>query len=102
MAWEATLGTTRDQAPFPMWLDLGSPNLGGAVATASGLVFIGATPTALRGFDAETGVEDAIVTAANAGIVTYRLREDGRQYLVVPAGGCNWWSGDAVIAFALP
>jgi quinoprotein glucose dehydrogenase len=51
--WESTLGTTRDQAPFPLWLALGAPNLGGSIATAGGLVFIGATTDKfLRAFDA--------------------------------------------------
>jgi quinoprotein glucose dehydrogenase len=36
-------GTTRDLAPFPIWLKLGTPNIGGPVTTGSGLTFIGAT-----------------------------------------------------------
>lgn len=35
--------------------------------------------------------------------MTYRLHEDGRQYLVIAAGGHGWSeSGDAIVAFALP
>ena len=30
-AWEVPLGTTRDLAPFPIWLKLGTPNIGGPV-----------------------------------------------------------------------
>jgi quinoprotein glucose dehydrogenase len=105
--WEATLGSTRDQAPFPMWLDLGSPNLGGSVVTAGGVIFIGATTDKfVRGFDVETGEEifsRRLPYTANSGLITYRLRPDSRQYLVVPAGGHGWSeSGDAVIAYALP
>src|SRR5690606_557329 len=107
LLWESTLGTTRDQAPFPMWLPLGSPNLGGSIATAGGLVFIGATTDKfLRAFDAETGEEiwrARLPYTANATPVTYRLRPDGRQFVVIAAGGHGWSEpGDALIAFALP
>jgi quinoprotein glucose dehydrogenase len=107
LLWESTLGTTRDQAPFPMWLALGSPNLGGSIATAGGLVFIGATTDKfLRGFDARTGEEiwrARLPYTANATPITYRLRRDGRQFLVVAAGGHGWSEpGDALVAFALP
>ncbi len=105
--WEVPLGTSRDQAPFPFWFRLGTPNLGGGVLTASGLIFIGATTDKfLRAFDAETGKEvwsHRLPYTANASPATYRLRENGRQYVVVAAGGHLWSEpGDALIAFALP
>jgi quinoprotein glucose dehydrogenase len=105
--WESTLGTTRDQAPFPLWLALGSPNLGGPIVTAGGLVFIGATTDKfLRAFDARTGDEiwtQRLPYTANATPITYRLRREGRQLVVVAAGGHGWSEpGDALIAFALP
>ena len=105
--WESTLGTSRDQAPFPMWLGLGTPNLGGPLATAGGLVFIGATTDHfLRAFDAETGEEvwsHRLPTTANATPMTYRLGADGRQYVVIAVGGHGWSEpGDALLAFALP
>lgn len=105
--WESTLGTTRDQAPWPMWLPVGTPNLGGSVATAGGLVFVGATTDRfLRAFDAETGEEvwtQRLPFTASAGPLTYRLSNPGRQYVVVAAGGHGWSQpGDATIAFALP
>jgi len=105
--WESTLGTTRDQAPFPLWLALGSPNLGGPIATAGGLVFIGATTDKfLRAFDARTGDEiwtQRLPYTANATPISYRLRREGRQFVVVAAGGHGWSEpGDALIAFALP
>ena len=107
LLWESTLGTTRDQAPFPMWLPLGAPNLGGSIATAGGVVFIGATTDQfLRGFDAKTGREiwrARLPYTANATPITYRLRKDGRQFVVVAAGGHGWSKpGDALVAFALP
>jgi quinoprotein glucose dehydrogenase len=106
LLWEVTLGTTRDQAPFPMWLPLGTPNLGGSIATAGGVVFIGATTDQyLRGFDSKSGEEiwrARLPYTANATPITYRLRRDGRQFVVVAAGGHGWSKpGDALIAFAL-
>ncbi len=105
--WESTLGTTRDQAPFPIWLSLGAPNLGGSIATAGGLVFIGATTDKyLRAFDARTGEEiwsARLPYTANATPLSYRLRSDGRQFVVIAAGGHGWSEpGDTVVAFALP
>ncbi|MEE9606756.1 MAG: pyrroloquinoline quinone-dependent dehydrogenase, partial [Myxococcota bacterium] len=105
--WRATLGSTRDQAPFPLWFDLGAPNLGGPIATAGGLVFIAATTDKfLRAFDARTGEEvwsQRLPFTGNATPITYRLRPDGKQYLVLAAGGHGWSEpGDALMAFALP
>ena len=105
--WEVSLGTTRDQAPWPLWFDLGAPNLGGPLATAGGLVFIGATTDKFfRAFDAAGGDEIwrfRIPYTANSSPITYRLRQNGRQFVVVAAGGHGWSQpGDALLAFALP
>jgi quinoprotein glucose dehydrogenase len=107
--WETTLGTTRDLAPWPLWLPTGTPNLGGPLATASGLVFIGATTDHfLRAFDSETGEElwrRRLPTSAHATPMSYRTRAGGRQYVVVAAGGHGILGtppGDALMAFALP
>jgi quinoprotein glucose dehydrogenase len=105
--WVSTLGTTRDQAPFPLWFEYGAPNLGGSIATASGLIFIGATTDKfLRAFDSATGEEiwtQRLPYTANATPLTYRLRPDSKQYVVVAAGGHGWSEpGDALMAFALP
>ena len=107
--WEVPLGTSRDQAPFPIWWlqgDVGAPNLGGAVVTAGGVVFIGATTDKyLRAFDAQTGAElwrERLPYTANATPATYRLRPDGKQFVVGAAGGHGWSEpGDAVIAWTL-
>jgi quinoprotein glucose dehydrogenase len=105
--WESVLGSTRDVAPFPMWLEFGAPNLGGPLATAGGVVVIGATTDKfLRGYDAATGAlvwTRRLPYTANATPLTYRLDRDGRQYLVIASGGHGWSEpGDATIAFALP
>ncbi|MBB3046578.1 quinoprotein glucose dehydrogenase [Litorivivens lipolytica] len=103
--WRIPLGTTRDLAPFPLWFNTGVPNVGGALATAGDLVFIGATTDRyLRAFDQHTGEEvwrQSLPFTANATPMTYQI--NGRQYLVVAAGGHGWSEpGDALIAFALP
>jgi quinoprotein glucose dehydrogenase len=112
VAWEVPLGTTRDMAPFPVWLFLGTmgvPNQGGAITTASGLTFIAAaTDQYLRAFDTASGEElwrARLPNGGHATPMTYRLHEDGRQYVVVAAGGHGMFqrkTGDALVAFALP
>ena len=97
-------------APFPIWWlygSTGSPNLGGGVATASGLYFIGASMDKyFRAFDVESGAvlwETRLPYFANAVPMTYRLRPSGRQYVVVAAGGNPLGEmGDALVAYALP
>ena len=109
LRWEVPLGTTRDLAPWPLWLHTGTPNLGGPLVTASGLVFIGATTDFfLRAIDETSGRElwkGRLPTAGHATPMTYRLRPDSRQYVVIAAGGHGLLGtppGDALVAFALP
>ncbi|MEQ9437530.1 MAG: PQQ-binding-like beta-propeller repeat protein [Cyclobacteriaceae bacterium] len=85
----------------------GTQNLGGAVATAGGLVFIGATmDEKLRAFDKQTGKilwETKLPAGGYATPSIYEL--DGKQYLVIAAGGggkCGTPSGDSYVAFTLP
>jgi quinoprotein glucose dehydrogenase len=84
---------------------LGSPNLGGPIITAGGLVFIGATiDHAFRAFDVETGRklwEVPLPAGARATPMTYEI--GGTQYVVISVGGGEeFGSGDYVMAFALP
>jgi quinoprotein glucose dehydrogenase len=64
--------------------------MGGSVATRSGLVFMAATTDQyIRAFDGKTGKtlwEDHLPAGGNATPLTY-LGKDGRQYVVVAAGG---------------
>jgi glucose dehydrogenase len=68
----------------------GTPNLGGPIATASGLVFIGATKDArFRAYDAKTGQElwyTQLEAAGGATPMTFMGR-NGVQYVVIAAGG---------------
>jgi len=110
--WEVPLGTARDLAPWPIWLFLGTlgvPNLGGPITTASGVTFIAATTdNYLRAFDTGTGEElwkGRLPYSGHATPMTYRLRPDGRQFVVIAAGGHMLFGkepGDALVAFALP
>ena len=104
--WQVPLGTTRDLAPWP-WLTLGMPNMGGPIATDTGLVFVAAaTDNYLRAFASETGAElwrGRLPAGGQATPMSYVL--DGRQYVVIAAGGhgaLGTTRGDAVVAFALP
>ncbi len=108
MRWEIPLGTGRDR-PIPIPLRWGTPNFGGAITTAGGLVFIGAAmDNYLRAFDVDTGEElwkGRLPAGGQATPLTYRLHENGKQYVVIAAGGHGRMGttvGDSVVAFALP
>jgi quinoprotein glucose dehydrogenase len=106
-AWRVTLGVT-DSLP-PDKQKTGRPGNGGPIATAGGLVFIGATDDArFRAFDAKTGTElwtFKLGGAANATPSTY-LGKDGRQYVVTVSTGGGFFEApltdDRIMAFALP
>ena len=108
--WDVPLGTDEglDKIGLPkLPAGSGMVNLGGAFTTASGLVFIGATLDAhVRAFDVETGRElwkYKLPAGGKATPMTY-LGADGRQYVVISAGGDGkvWGKADSVMAFALP
>ena len=111
IAWRVPLGSFNELQSEP-YKHGGVPNVGGSIATAGAVVFIGATNDSyFRAFDSRTGKElwstklDAI---ANSSPVTYRGR-DGHQYVVIAAGGPahlrnvgNSLNGaDSLIAFSL-
>jgi quinoprotein glucose dehydrogenase len=107
--WRVPLGTTEDLAPFSEYFigKTGTPNIGGPVVTAGGLVFIGAAmDDYLRAFDARTGEElwrGRLPAGGQATPMTYVWK--GRQYVVIAAGGHSKLGtkrGDSVVAFALP
>lgn len=84
----------------------GAENYGGPVVTAGGLVFIAASKDEkFRAFDKTTGEllwEVDLPAGGYATPATYSI--DGRQYVVIAAGGGKMGtkSGDAYLAFALP
>ncbi|HTU67228.1 MAG TPA: pyrroloquinoline quinone-dependent dehydrogenase [Steroidobacteraceae bacterium] len=108
--WDVPLGTDEglDKIGLPkLPAGSGMVNLGGAITTAGGLVFIGASPDAyLRAFDIESGRElwKAKLPAGGKATPMTFLGKDGRQYVVISAGGDGkaWGMADSVVAFALP
>jgi quinoprotein glucose dehydrogenase len=105
--WEVPLGFFPALENHPGSRRWGSVNLGGAMMTAGGLVFIAAThDRRLRAFDIETGEEvwsAELPAGGNATPMSYEL--DGRQYVVIAAGGhgrLGTKQGDYLMAYALP
>ena len=106
--WSVPLGTSEDMVPLSQHLlgDIGTPNLGGPIVTAGGLVFIGAAmDNYLRAFDALSGKElwrGRLPAGGQATPMTYLWQ--GRQFVVIAAGGHSKLGtkrGDSVVAFAL-
>lgn len=99
--WRIPLGDT----PF-IHFNVGMPGLGGPIVTASGLVFVAASlDDRFRAFDTDSGKmlwEVKLPAGGQATPMTYSI--DGRQYLVIAAGGYKGDStrGDYLIAYALP
>lgn len=109
--WDRPLGTARRNGPWniPSMLpiNIGTPNNGGAVVTAGGLVFIAAaTDNLIRAIDIHTGKtvwQDTLPAGGQATPAAYEV--NGKQYIVIMAGGHHFMEtpiGDAMIAYALP
>jgi len=99
--WDVPLGSMVPGAAT------GTPNLGGPIATAGGLVFTAAAmDNRLRAFDSDTGKElwtFELPAGGQATPMTYSL--DGQQYLVIAAGGHGKLGtklGDYVLGLTLP
>jgi quinoprotein glucose dehydrogenase len=110
IVWSVPLGTSEglDKIGIQVPPDIpGTINLGGPITTAGGLVFIGATlDRYFRAYDLNNGRElwkAALPAGGKATPMTY-LGSDGRQYVVIAAGGDGkaWGWSDEVVAFALP
>jgi quinoprotein glucose dehydrogenase len=105
-AWQSTLGEFDEltQKGIP---PTGSPNLGGTMVTAGGLVFIASTKDEkFRAFDKATGKmlwETKLPAGGYASPSTYMV--NAKQYVVIACGGggkMQTKSGDYYVAFALP
>jgi quinoprotein glucose dehydrogenase len=110
LRWEVPLGNLEGLAPWPLSRIQGAPSVGGPSVSAGGLTFIAATTDAwIRAFDTDTGEElwkAELPTGGHATPGIYTAPQDGRQYVVIAAGG-HWGvperpTGDHLIAFALP
>jgi quinoprotein glucose dehydrogenase len=109
--WDHPFGSARRNGPFniPTMLPftIGTPNNGGPVTTASGLIFIAATTDNLfRAIDERTGKVVWSVTLPAGGQATPMIYEQaGREYVAIFAGGHHFMEtpeGDSLIAYALP
>ena len=105
--WKIPLGEYPDLAAKGL-TNTGTENYGGPIVTAGDVLFIGATvyDKKFRAFDSRTGQllwETVLPYAAVATPATYMI--DGKQYVVVTAGGGKdpkSPSGSMYVAFALP
>lgn len=103
--WQVPLGSFN-----PAHVPPGVINLGGPIVTAGGLVFVAGTiDPFIRAFDIETGKElwkAQLPTSGHATPITYQLKAQGKQFLVIAAGGHPHVDeepqGDALVAFGLP
>jgi quinoprotein glucose dehydrogenase len=109
--WQIPLGSMQDfGGAHSQQIPAGSISLGGPIITGGGVVFIGGTTDSfIRGFDVETGKElwkAQLPASANATPMTYTVGANGKQYLVIAAGGhpkiTEESLGDSLVAFTLP
>ncbi len=109
--WQRRLGDASNSGPFGLALHLpftlGAPNIGGSLVTAGGVVFIAASQDkgfrALSESDGNTLWQVRLPAGGHATPMTYRAR-DGRQYVVIAAGGNGSFgtgAGDSLIAYRL-
>jgi len=118
--WEKPLGNLSELSPLGLgyFFEWGTPNTGGTLQTASGLVFVGATLDAyFRAYDVQTGDklwQVKMPAPAQATPMSF-VGRDGNQYVVIAAGGhgplayaakgpekLGEMLSDALVAYRLP
>jgi glucose dehydrogenase len=106
--WQVTLGEF-DELKARGVAKTGTPNLGGSIVTAGGLLFIGATNDGrFRAFDKDSGEELWITRLPASGMatpMTYLGKKTGKQFVVIAAGGGNKYDKTftgKLVAFSLP
>jgi quinoprotein glucose dehydrogenase len=104
--WQVPFGQVPELATVDGSEQWGSPNMGGSIVTAGGLIFIGAAmDDYLRAFDLESGKElwkGRLPAGGQATPMTYMV--NGKQFVVIAAGGhgnLGTTFGDYVVAFGL-
>lgn len=104
IVWKVPLGSTDE-----LKVKTGTPNLGGSIVTAGGLVFVGATTDSrFRAFDVRTGEQlwaTDLEASAHATPITYLGKKTAKQFVVIAAGGGGYFRGkvsDALAAYSLP
>jgi quinoprotein glucose dehydrogenase len=86
--WEVPLGSVGQLSLIPNSARWGSPNFGGSIVTAGGLVFIGAAMDqypCVRCGDGEAALEGDLPASPQATPMTYQA--GGKQFVVIAAGG---------------
>jgi quinoprotein glucose dehydrogenase len=108
IAWQHKNGTVRDLTPLQLPFRMGVPSLGGPLATGGGVAFLsGTVDNYLRAYDVNNGDElwaSRLPAGGQATPMSY-TGADGRQYVLVVAGGhgsLGTRAGDYVRAYALP
>lgn len=106
--WQIPFGRVEFSTKLRSLESWGAPNQGGPVVTKGGLIFIGASlDSHFRAYNIQSGKELwswKVPAPATATPMTF-LHSDGRQYVVVSAGGHGGFGtqlSDAIVAFALP
>ena len=112
--WQVPMGSIQDAPVAGMvpgvYIPLGMPTMGGPLVTGGGLTFFhGTLDYYVRALDNSTGKElwRGRLPVGGQGAPMSYLDKDGKQYVVVVAGGAtrtgtNDNRGDYVIAYALP
>lgn len=103
-AWKVPLGTIDDLEAKGI-PKTGVYSLGGSIATAGGLVFIGGTADhRFRAFDARTGKElwvDKLESNAHATPMTYWGKKTKKQYVVIAVGPGGYFNPDTTAPVVL-
>ncbi|MCI0417863.1 MAG: pyrroloquinoline quinone-dependent dehydrogenase, partial [Acidobacteria bacterium] len=106
--WQVTLGEF-DELKARGVPKTGTPNLGGSIVTAGGLLFIAATNDGrFRAFDKDTGEELWVTKLPASGMatpMTYLGKQTRKQFVVIAAGGGNKYDKTftgKLVAFSLP
>ena len=113
LLWKQPIGNARASGPWGLRsmlpIPVGTPDNGGSLATATGLLFLGATQDGVvRAFEASTGKllwHMNLPAGGQATPMTYISPESGRQFVVIAAGGhpaLKSVLGDYIIGYALP
>jgi quinoprotein glucose dehydrogenase len=107
IAWRVPLGGI-EELKAKGFGNTGALNIGGPIVTASGVLFIGATNDGyFRAFDSRSGKllwETKLEASAHSIPMTF-MGTDGKQYVVVAAGGGSFLGsppGTKLVAFSLP
>ena len=113
LIWTKPLGSARDSGPLGMPtvlpIPLGTPLIGGAMTTRSGLIFVAASmDRTVRALDIRTGRilwHSGLPHGGFSTPMTYISPKSGRQFVVLSTGslhGLGRPDGATLMAYALP